>query len=493
MNPIKKLAGQTAIYGVSSIVGRILNYLLVPLYTRIFTQAEFGTVSIMYAYVAVVFIILIYGMETTFFRYSETEANKNRVYNTVLSSLFLSTFIFISFAILLSGNISEWIQYPDHKNYVQWLAIILAMDAITAIPFARLRAQNRSIRFASIKFINIGINIGLNLFFLLLCPQLMKSSNDTILQLTSFVFNPELGIISYVFISNLVASSITIILLLPELFNYRFEFDYRLWRKMIVYSLPLLLTGLAGIMNETLGRFLIKYLLPQDIADQQVGIYAASLKIAILLNLFVQAFRYAAEPFFFSHEKEKGSKIVYARVMNYFVITTSLIFLGIMMYLDIIILMVGEDFREGIAVIPILLIAYLFLGIFYNLSVWYKLTNKTRFGAILAAGGAVITIVFNLLWIPKLGYIGSAWATLICYGAMMVASYFWGQKHFVVKYDVKKIIGYIGLAILLFLISKLLTSDVQILKLTIHTSLMLVYIFVVYFIEKKEINSTFFS
>ena len=491
LNPIKKLAGQTAIYGLPSILGRILNYLLVPLYTRVFTKEEYGVVIIMYSFVAITFIILTYGMETTFFRYSELEKRKRNVFDTILTSILLSTFIFLLFTIGFAENIATLIEYPRHADYVILFAVILALDAITAIPFARLRAQNRPIKFATIKFINIGLNIGLNLIFLLLCPYILKSSNTSLSNFVLLFFKPEWGLIIYVFIANLIASAITLVLLLTEFKNFRFSIDFGLWKKMMIYALPLLLTGLAGVMNETFGRILMKYLLPADIAEQQVGIYSASVKIAILLNLFVQAFRYAAEPFFFSHEKEKDSKKTYSRVMNYFVIATSLIFLGLMMYIDIVVLIIGERFREGIAVIPILLMAYLFLGVFYNLSIWYKLTNKTIYGALLATGGAVVTIVLNFIWIPRFGYIGTAWTTFLCYGSMMLASFLIGRKHYKIKYDLRRILGYIGLSVALFTISEYLSIDGFILNILKNTVILSIFILTVYFVERKDFKSFF--
>jgi len=491
LNPIKKLAGQTVIYGFSSIIGRILNYLLVPLYTRVFTQGEYGVVNVMYAFVAVAFIVLTYGMETTYFRYSEIEKEKKNVYNTILSSILTSSLIFLFFVIVFAKDVARLIEYPDNFEYVILFGFILAFDAITAIPFAKLRAQNRPIKFATIKFVNIAVNIGLNLMFLLLCPFLLKVANPSVSKIILLFFKPEWSLIIYVFISNLAASAITLVLLYSELKDFRFNFDFKLWKKMMVYSLPLILTGLAGVMNETYGRLLMKYILPKDIAEQQIGIYSASIKIAFLLNLFVQAFRYAAEPFFFSHEKEKDSRIVYARVMNYFVIATSFIFLGLMLYIDIVVLIIGVNFREGIAVIPILLMGYLFLGIFYNLSIWYKLTNKTIYGAFIAIGGAVLTVVFNLLWIPRFGYMGSAWAALLCYGSMMIASYFIGMKYYLINYQIGKIIAYISLSIVLVLINHFVKIEDVIFRFLVSTFLLSIFILTVYITERKDFKSFF--
>ncbi len=489
MNPIKKLAGQTAVYGLSSIIGRILGYLLVPLYTRVFNQSEYGVVILMFSFVAFVFVFLTYGMETAYFRFSELLKDKRKVYNTTLISLFITTTIFLIFAFGYSSNIASWIKYPDHVNYIQWLAAILALDTLSAIPFARLRAENKPARFATIKLINIAINIGLNLFFVLLCPFVLKNySQGFLFEFVDTVFNPKLGLISYVFISNLIASGITVVLLLPEFLKMNLRFDFVIWKKMIIYALPLLLTGLAAIMNEMFGRVLLRYLLPENIAEAQLGIYSASYKIAILLSLFVQAFRYAAEPFFFAQAKEKNSKEIYAQVMKYFVMAASFIFLGIMLYLDVVILFIGENFREGAAVIPILLIAFLFLGIFYNLSIWYKLTNKTIYGAYLAMGGAVLTIILNFIWIPMFGYIGSAWATLACYTSMALFSYLIGRKHFKVNYDIKKIALYISIALLIYFFSTAINIENQLIKMTFHTFLIIVFISSIILFEGRELK-----
>lgn len=487
MNPIKKLAGQTAIYGLSSVIGRILGYLMVPLYTRVFNQAEYGIVILMFSFVAFVFVFLTYGMETAFFRFSELVKEKHKVYNTAIISLILTTCVFLFTTFYYSSEIAEWIRYPDHTNYIKWLILILSLDAIAVIPFASLRAENRPKRFASIKLINIGINIGLNLFFVLLCPLVIKkNSGGVINEFVNLIFNPEWNLISYVFISNLIASSITIILLLPEYLKMKWQFDFEIWRKMIVYALPLLLTGLAAIMNEMFGRVLLRYLLPENIAESQLGIYSASYKIAILLSLFVQAFRYAAEPFFFANAKESNAKEIYSQIMKYFVIVAAFIFLGIMLYLDVIILFIGKNFREGTAVIPILLMAFLFLGIFYNLSIWYKLTDKTIFGAYLSLIGAMITIFLNFIWIPKYGYVGSAWSTLFCYFSMAVLSYIIGRKHFKVDYNLLKIGLYIGLSLLIYGLSTVLKIENQPTKLFIHTLLFLTYVAFVYSFEYRK-------
>lgn len=489
MKQIRKLAGQTVIYGIPSIVGRILNYLLVPLYTRVLDQAEYGTVTLMYSFVAVVFIILTYGMETAFFRYTEIQKNKKSVYSTGIISLFISSLIFLLFVLTFNNSIASWIRYPGFGHYITYLSIIISLDVMSALPFAKLRAENKAARFARIKLINIATNITFNIFFILLCPYLLNhSQSDALKELIFYVFNPEISLINYIFISNLIASSITIVLLIPDLFKIDFKIDPVIWKNLLKYGWPLLFAGLAGVMNETMGRIMIRYLLPESIAEQQLGIYSASYKIAILMSLFIQAFRYAAEPFFFSYAKNKDSKEVYALIMNYFVMAVSIIFLAIMLYIDIVILILGRDFRQAVNVIPILLFAYIFLGIYYNLSVWFKLTNKTLYGAYMALTGAAITIGFNFLLIPVMGYTGSAYTSLFCYFAMMVISFLLMRRFFRVKYNTFKILFYLTLAFLIYIISINIALEIQWVKLLVNTILLLLFIFITWFMERKEIK-----
>jgi O-antigen/teichoic acid export membrane protein len=450
VNPLKKLVGQTAIYGLSSIVGRLLNYLLVPLYTRSFTLSEYGEVTILYAYVAFFVVILTYGMETAFFRFSQRQHNHKNVYSTSLISLLLSSSVFMFLAFYFSDSIAHAMHFSEHPEYVKYFALIIGLDAITSISFAKLRQNNQAARFAFIRLLNIFVNIGLNLFFILYCPYAIQNnlpSADFVLS----VYNPEVGI-GYIFIANLVATALTILLLLPEMLKNTWRFDAALWRKMMLYSLPLMLAGLAGIANETIDRLMLDYLLPADVSKSEIGIYGAYYKLSIIMTLFVQTFRFAAEPFFFSQEKEGNAKKVYADVMKYFNIVTAFIFLGVMVYYQLVENFIGQDFHDsrGLVIVPVLLLANLFLGIYYNLSIWYKLTEKTRFGAFLSVFGAFITISANFLLIPYFGFVGSAWATLLCYFAMAVASYFLGQKHYPIPYPIARISIYLVLMLGLY-------------------------------------------
>ncbi|TRZ69659.1 MAG: polysaccharide biosynthesis protein [Bacteroidetes bacterium] len=499
MNPLKRLAGQTAIYGIPTILGRFLQYLLVILLTRVFTKSEYGVISVFYSYASFLMVILTYGMETTFFRFSETEERKDRVFSTAMLSVGLTSIAFLLLSNLFAGKLASWMEYPFHSEYVIWFAWILGLDALASIPFARLRAQNKAKRFASIKFINILTNIGLTLFFLVLCPFIVRHYPYALQSnwLFNLVYRGD-WTIEYVFIANLLASILTFILLFPQIIGMKFEFHKVLWKKMLLYTWPLLFAGMAGIVNETFDRLLLRYLLPRNISEAQVGIYSACYKISILMTLFVQAYRFAAEPFFFAQAKEKDAKLVYARIMDFFIITVSLIFLLTMLYLDdVFIYFIGAKFRVGKNVIPILLLANLFLGVYYNLSIWYKLTSKTLWGAWLSVIGAVITLALNFWWIPLspdhliYGYLGSAWATFICYGAMMILSYVIGQKYFPVPYNLLKFFGYLGLSVLLYAISILVPVEPVFLRIAFHTLLLLVFAGVAWRIEKPGLAKAF--
>jgi O-antigen/teichoic acid export membrane protein len=485
VNPLRKLASQTAIYGLSSIVGRLLNYFLVPLHTRVFNPEQFGIVTEMYSYVAFLLIVLTYGFETAFFRFAFNQDDRARVYSTSLISVGISSVLFFLVCSVFSGQIAELIRYPDKSEYVIWFALILATDAITAIPFGKLRLENRPFRFAFIKLVNIGINILLNLFFLSLCPYLMKSGSPATKELISMVYNPQTGV-GYVFIANLIASLATFVMLLPDMFKSAWVFDTGLWRRMIKYGLPLLVGGLAGITNEMFSRVSMKYQLPESTAMHDLGIFGASYKVAILMTIFIQTFRFAGEPFFFSQAKEKNAKELYAEVMNWFVITCSFIYLGVLLFMNIVRFFVGDDFQEGLVVVPVLLMANLFLGVFFNLSIWFKLNDKTYLGAWLAVLGSLLTIVLNYFWIPAFGYVGASWATFVVYLLMMIASYLLGQKYYPVNYNVYKIVGYPALvAMICWVYVHFLPMD-GILSWVLKGMIILLFLCLVYYLEIRK-------
>ena len=481
MNPLKQLAGQTAIYGLSSIVGRLLNYLLVPLYTRYFIPAEYGVVTELYAYVAFLVIILTYGLETAFFRFSQKQYDKKLVYSTSLISLIVSSILFVVLMISSQQSIANWLEYPQNPEYVMWFALIIGLDAISAISFAKLREQRQAARFALVRLVNIFINIGLNLFFIIYCPYALENGLPTT-DFVNSVYDPKVGV-GYIFIANLFASGVTILMLLPEMIKSSWTFNTMLWKKMMWYAFPLLVAGLAGMTNETIDRILLKQLLPVGDKMAAIGVYGAFYKISIIMILFIQTFRFAAEPFFFSQEKQHNSRKTYADVLKYFTILASLIFLSVMLYLDVVKHFIGSSFhsKEGIEIVPILLMANLFLGIYYNLSIWYKLTEKTGYGAILAIFGAVITLILNIILIPKIGFIGSAWATLFCYFSMMIASFLIGRKHYAIPYDLKRVFTYIFLSFALYKISVYFETSML-----INTVYLFVFIIAVFILEKSK-------
>jgi O-antigen/teichoic acid export membrane protein len=443
MSLIKKLAGETAVYGLSSIFGRFLNYFLVPLYTNIFPPSEYGIVTYLYAWVGLLTVFFVYRMETGFFRFGTKAADRDKAYSTLSTALLVTTPILCGLLIWFAEPIAVWMKYPEQTNYIIWFAIILGLEALSAIPFAKLRLDGRPWVFAGIKLTNIGVNLSINLFFLLLCPYLEGQGWDM-----SWIYNSNWGI-EYIFIANLTASAITLLLLAPSYFKTRFEFDKALLKKTLIYILPLVLVGFAGLINEVIDRVLLKYLLPYSDVENEamIGIYGACYKLAMLLSLFTQAFNYAAEPFFFRNADRKDALDIYAKVALYFTVVGALGFLGITLYIDIAQFFIGDDYRAGLVVVPILLLANLFLGIYYNFAIWYKLKDKTVIGAFIAIGGALITLVLNFWLIPIIGYVGSAWATLVCYFSMTAACYFAGRKYLPVPYQIGKMFVYIVLAI----------------------------------------------
>jgi len=448
-NPIKKLASQTAVYGLSSIIGRFLNYLLTPLYTYSFVPQEFGVVVELYTYTSFLAVILTYGMETAFFRFSESQKDSNSVFSTATISILITTFTFLLLGIFLHQNIANFLGYSQNTNYIIWFILIIAIDALTAIPFAKLRQQNKALKFALIRLVNIGVNIFLNIFFIVWAPKYFAEY---------WFYSPTIGV-GYIFIANLLASFVTLIMLLPEFKFLKNGFSILLWKQMIKYAFPLLIAGLAGMINETMDRVLLKFLLPANSnIMEQIGIYGACYKISIIMTIFIQTYRYAAEPYFFNEHKKSDAKNTYAQTMKYFFIVCMFIFLLTTFYLDIVKLFIGEAYREGLNVVPILLLANLALGVFFNLSVWYKLSGQTKFGAYLTILGAVITIVANFILIPILGYTGAAWATLICYFVMTVTSYFIGQNYYTIPYDLKKIGLYFALGMLFYFVDYYVVS-----------------------------------
>ena len=483
---------------MGTIVPRLLNYLLLtPFYTRIFVEGQYGVVTELYAYVAFLLVLLTYGMETTYFRFVESAKNKDQVFTTALYSLFVTSTLFVLLALLFSNEIASLIRYPHHPEYIIYFAIIVGADAFAAIPFARLRQQDKAFRFAWIKIFNVSTNIFFNFFFLLFCPWFLKDNPDSVLNL---VYNPDIGV-GYAFISNLIASIFTLILLLPDIFRIRHSFSPGLLRRMLVYTYPLLLVGLFGMINEVSDKLLFKFLItvPEGIADRnnyilgQLGVYGANYRLAVLMTLFIQMFRYAAEPFFFSHAREENARRLYASVMKYFIIFCLIIFLVVTLYLDTFKYFIGPDFRSGLRIVPIILMANLLLGIFYNLSVWYKLTDKTTYGALIAFIGAVVTIVLNIAFVPKHGYLGAAWAHLACYFTMVVLSFWAGRYFYKVTYDLRNIFLYFLMAFAIYFFSLKTPLEEGLAKHFLHLAYIIAFLVIIYFMERKKYLAEFRS
>ncbi len=491
MSTIKKLAGETIIYGVPSIVGRFLNWWLTPLYAWMFLPDEFGILSNVLAYVAFLQVVLTYGMETSYFRFAGRSDNPGKVFNTTMISLAFSSLIFIFIVFGFSNQITNWIGYKGHENYIIWMGITVALDALSAIPFAKLRLQSRPFRFAALKTINIAVSIVLNVFWIYLCPKLLQSNPDSILH---YIYNPKIGI-GYAFLSYLVASAVTLILFIPDLNIKRSQFDMLLLKKMLKYGWPILIIGIAGMVNLNIDKILLPKLLVNTANPIfELGVYSASSKLAILMALFIQAFRFSFEPFLFSHYKNEDSKKVYSVIMKYFVILGLIIFLGVIFYMDVIKFFIGSSksgYHEGIKVVPWLLMGNLFLGIFYTQSLWYKLTDQTYFGARFAITGAIITLILNIVLIPFWGYMACGYTFFIASLVMTIASYIVGQKYFPVKYDLKRMGSYLLVALILFFIENVVDIVNIIVKMGFNTILLFLFFVFIWINEKSDLKGLF--
>lgn len=457
MSGIKSLAKETAVYGLSSIIGRFLNWCLVPLYVYIFPTEEYGIVSYLYSFTAVALVILNYGMETGFFRFANKEPDPERVYTTSLISVGTTSLIFMILLSIFIRPISEIILLPKHPLYVWLLGVTVAIDAFSNLPFAYLRFRKKAFRFAGIKLLNVGLNIGLNLFFLLACPSLAKSAPSLI----SWFYTPLGGAsfgIGWIFVANIISTIVVLLCLLPELTHRPYSFNSSLLRNMLRYSWPLLILGIAGVLSQNMGQMIIPYLFTDnaEAARSMVGIYGANIKIAIVMVMFTQAFRYAYEPFIFARAKgDSGDKKqAYCDAMKFFVIFGLFIFLSVMYFLPILKHFVSPAYWPGLQVVPIMMAAELCFGIFFNLSLWYKLTDRTRWGMYLSLICFALMFGLNILLVPALGipdgYLGSAWAALISYFSVMLISYFVGRHYYPLPYQVGRLLAYTLLAALLY-------------------------------------------
>ena len=494
MSAIKKFAGQTALYGISTVIARFLNFFLTPIYVGLYSPKVYGIFSLMYSWASMLNALLAFGMETTYFRYLNKYANdKQKVYNNTFFTVSLIAFTFLLFSFLFVDDIATWIQRgnvndPDYARYIKYFIYILVADALAVIPFAKLRADSRPIRYSIIKFVNILTFIGLNLLFIFVFPMIIKEGWFGAEYLTDWYRE---GWVGYVFISNLIASLITLILLTPELLKLTFSYDILLLKEMLVYSLPVLIANISFIINENIDKVFLGQLLPADIAEQEVGIYAACYKIAVFLSIFINAFRLGAEPFFFSQAKNKNATETYARIMDYFVIAVSLIFVFLVANIELLKYFIYKKdaaeqalYWSGLRIVPILLFGYVSLGIYINLSIWYKLSDQTRYGLYISGIGAILTILLNVIFIPKFSYMASAWISLTAYTLMMILSYLWGQRNYPIPYKLKKNIIYLFSSVCIVFVVFVVFDR----NLIIGNALFLIFTIAILLRERKEIK-----
>lgn len=481
MAGLKSLAKDTAIYGLSSIVGRFLNYLLVPLYTAVIPASTggYGVVSNVYAYTALILVFLTFGMETGFFRFANKSGeHPEKVYANTLIFVGGLSLIFVILCMLFLHPISALLEYPDHPDYIAMMVLVVALDSFQCIPFAYLRYKKRPIKFASIKLFNIVGNILLNLFFLLLCPWLDVHAH----QLVSWFYRPEY-LVGYIFVSNLIMSLVQMFFFIPELRGFSYRVDKVLLKQMISYSFPILVFGVVGILNQTIDKMIYPFLFDdRQEGLVQLGIYSATSKVAMIMAMFTQAFRYAYEPFVFGKNKEGDNRKMYSAAMKYFFIFSLLAFLAVMFYMDILRYMVARDYWEGLSVVAIVMGAEIFKGIYFNLSFWYKLTDETQWGAYFSIIGCAVILALNIWLVPTYGYVASAWASVAGYGVITLLSYIIGQKKYPVSYPLKDMAVYLILTAVLFVLSQeVIISNVG-LRLVFRTLLLL--IFIAYILKK---------
>jgi O-antigen/teichoic acid export membrane protein len=497
LSTAKKFAGQTAIYGISAMVSRMIAFALTPFYARVLPVGGNGIFTAMYGYASIINALLAFGMETTFFRYlNKRSDNKQLVYNNAFGAVIAISVVFLLFSLLFLDGIINFLQagqvkdHADYSFYVKCFLFILISDAFCVIPFAKIRADGRPVRYGMIKCLNILLVLVLNVFTLFVIPYIIKHHLPGYQWLASW-YRPKW--VGYVFLSNTIASILTIFLLLPEILKLRLKFNGAMFKEMFVYSWPVLVANISFIINESIDKAMLKQMLPANINDHEVGVYGMCAKIALFLSIFVQAFRLGAEPFFFSHAKNKNSGDTYARIMNYFVIAVAIICVALIANVDILAhLIVGKHtaknaYWAGIGVVPPLLFGYLSLGIYMNLSIWYKLSDQTKYGLYISGIGAVLTIVLNYVFIPKYSYMASAWISLIAYASMMVMSYIWGQKNYPIPYNLKKNLAYIITSVILVYLSFSVFKR----NIFIGNALLILFAGTALFMERKELKAIF--
>ena len=481
MANMKSLAKDTAIYGLSSIVGRFLNYLLVPLYTAKLSAASggYGVITNMYAYTALILVILTFGMETTFFRFPNKEGEEpQKVYSTILTAVGFTAVVFVALVFTFISPLADVMGYAEHPSYIWVMAMTVAIDAFQCIPFAYLRHKKKAIKFAALKMLFIVMNILLNIVFFVALPALYTSYPDEI----GKIYDPTIGA-GYAFYINLACTASITFCFYKELTGFRYVFDRELMKRMFSYSWPILILGIAGILNQTADKILFPYIYKGENAHEQLGIYGAASKIAMIMAMITQAFRYAYEPFVFGKSKDKDNRETYAKAMKYFIIFTLLAFLVVVGYLDVLKHIIGQDYWSGLKVVPIVMAAEIMMGIYFNLSFWYKLIDKTIWGAWFSGIGCSVLIAINVIFVPQYGYMACAWAGFAGYATAMTLSYFVGQKYYLIKYDLAGIGKYVVLALICFALMKLGRDYISGLWVVVPNTL-LILLFLAYIVKK---------
>lgn len=498
MNKISKLASETIFYGIGSIVPRLFNFLLLPLHSRVFNPEDYGVISYLYVFVAFLNIVYTFGMETAYFRYAtKAGGDPKRVFDQAQTVVICISLILSASFILFADPIATAVSIPGKPHYIIWLAVIMFIDAVVALPFAKLRLEKKPLRFAAARLINVFILVGLNLYYFVIANWLIQGeiTFDIKRLVDSVGSGPNHGI-EYVFLANLIANLFYIAFFFKTLTSWRPRADKLVSRSMLNYAYPVMLTGLAGMTNEMFSRWTLEWWLPENFYEGRssmyaIGVFSVAYKYAIIMSLAIQAFRFAAEPFFFSNAKEKNSPALFAQVNHYFVILTSFILLAVTVNIDLLKFLVpGPEYFEGLGTVPILLAGYLFLGVYYNMSVWFKLTDRTYVGTFITVAGAIITITLNFLLIPIWGYTGSAWASLLCYFSMTVACFFSGQRYYPIPYKIWSGLGYILFAASLIYISDWIKIQNEFLAKGFQILLISVFAVTAYFLERKNFKAS---
>lgn len=495
MGVLKKLASETALYGVSTMLGRLLNYLLVPLHTSLFLPSELAVQVQLYSYTGIALVLYTFGMETAFFRYGTAEANKKQYYNLILSAVILVSCVLSGTVYIFSEQIAAFIQYPENGNLVRWFAFILAIDGIVSIPFARLRMEKKALKFVTIRISNIVLSVGLNLFLLVVCPDIYHGKYLTFLKPLIDLFYDPLHAVDYIILANLISNLLFLPMLWKEFSDFKFVLNKELFKPVWVYAFPIMIMNLAAVTNMLFDRLFLQYLLPDNFypgrtTKDAIGIYGQCIKLSVFMSLAIQAFKYAAEPFFFSKGEDKNAPPVFAEITKWFIIVCVVMWVGISLNLDLLaqVFLKKKIFHEGLGTVPWQLAAFLFLGVYYNLAAWFKLTNKTQYGTYLTLTGAFVVMGLNVLLVPRIGYLGCGIAFAVSSFVMMALCYIYGQKYYPVPYDVVSAIKYFGLGGLVIFLSSLYKIPDLWLAVPVHIFIFFVFIILIFLMEKGSLS-----